>query len=272
MPGGHICGTHQQFLDGGTYDPSLPPNQYSPTGLPLCCNPVKVGGGGAGAGGKARVSIIPPVKVSGGAGASGYSPAGLATEDTPTGGLKVGGPVTEILATEDTPTGGLKVGGPVTEILATADTPAGGLKVGGPVTEILATEDTPTGGLKVGGPVTENYTPGQPTPGASCAAAPSITLGQNYSYSLSGMFTENWFKFVVPSSGTMHVTTTGTGISLALTVYETGTCPSPNYVIYSVSGPPTWEWVATAGDTVWVEFTNFGGGTYPYTFVVGTGP
>src|SRR6185295_16719872 len=71
--GGHVCGTPEEFQFGGTYDPSIPPVVYSTTGLPTCCNPARVGRGGAGAGGRAFVDRRRAVVVYGGAGAGGDS-------------------------------------------------------------------------------------------------------------------------------------------------------------------------------------------------------
>lgn len=51
LAGAHVCGTEEEFRNGGTRDPSLPPVRYGATGWPLCCDPPKrVRGGGAGSG------------------------------------------------------------------------------------------------------------------------------------------------------------------------------------------------------------------------------
>jgi len=57
--GVHHCGTEQDFREGGVYDPSLPPVEYRPDGLPTCCGLVFVGLGGAVGGGTADVVTEP---------------------------------------------------------------------------------------------------------------------------------------------------------------------------------------------------------------------
>lgn len=37
--GGHVCGTEDDFRDGGLYLPDEPPVEYAGDGLPLCCRP-----------------------------------------------------------------------------------------------------------------------------------------------------------------------------------------------------------------------------------------
>ena len=51
--GAHVCGTRQDFEDGGTYDPDAAPIIYDKDGLPACCAPF----GGVTLGG--RVIIFP---------------------------------------------------------------------------------------------------------------------------------------------------------------------------------------------------------------------
>lgn len=57
--GDHVCGTPGDFAEGAIYNPDLPPVVYTTTGLPVCCNPVVIGKGGIGFGGKSYPSIIP---------------------------------------------------------------------------------------------------------------------------------------------------------------------------------------------------------------------
>lgn len=56
---GHVCGTEEEFREGGTLEADLPPVDYGALGLPLCCEPPKRVRGGAGAGGRAALVVEP---------------------------------------------------------------------------------------------------------------------------------------------------------------------------------------------------------------------
>jgi hypothetical protein len=92
--GGHVCGTAEDFAEGGHYDDTLPPVRYSSTGLPLCCNPARIGRGGVGFGGRADVSYTHQV-------------------DALEGGVEFGGTVGDDLAYVDALSGGVEFGGTV---------------------------------------------------------------------------------------------------------------------------------------------------------------
>jgi hypothetical protein len=55
--GEHVCGTAQDFSEGGHYDADSPPVVYGTLGLPNCCNPAVVASGGGASGGRAVVSF-----------------------------------------------------------------------------------------------------------------------------------------------------------------------------------------------------------------------
>jgi hypothetical protein len=55
--GEHVCGTAQDFIEGGHYDTDSPPVVYGTLGLPNCCGPAVVGSGGGASGGRAIVSF-----------------------------------------------------------------------------------------------------------------------------------------------------------------------------------------------------------------------
>lgn len=81
----HVCGTDEDFREGGHYDDVAPPVKYGAQGLPACCNPPVVGKGGLVLGGRGSVSYAPlPARrggvVLGGKGDVVYYPPG------PTGG------------------------------------------------------------------------------------------------------------------------------------------------------------------------------------------
>lgn len=52
----HVCGTREDFAEGGVYDPDAPPVEYDANGVPACCNPPVVARGGVAVGGVATVS------------------------------------------------------------------------------------------------------------------------------------------------------------------------------------------------------------------------
>lgn len=56
---GHVCGTEQDFSEGGLFDESIPGIQLGRAGLPACCNPPVVGLGGVVDGGKVLSGIVP---------------------------------------------------------------------------------------------------------------------------------------------------------------------------------------------------------------------
>lgn len=60
IKGDHRCGTDQDFREGGTYRPDLPPVLYDRDGFPLCCQPPFVGSGGGVGSGTATVTVTTP--------------------------------------------------------------------------------------------------------------------------------------------------------------------------------------------------------------------
>lgn len=58
MKGGHVCGTDEDFAEGGEYLPDEPPVKRDRNGYPLCCQPPFVGLGGAVGSGTADVEVI----------------------------------------------------------------------------------------------------------------------------------------------------------------------------------------------------------------------
>ncbi len=58
---GHYCGTAEDFAEGGLYDPTLPPVEYSSNHLPVCCDVIQPAVlGGIGVGGHVVPSYTPP--------------------------------------------------------------------------------------------------------------------------------------------------------------------------------------------------------------------
>ena len=83
LVGGHVCGTAEEFAQGGEYRPDLPPVEYAANGWPLCCDPPKRARGGGGAGGMAYAAVVPAVSVRGGAGAGGMAYAAVVPASSP---------------------------------------------------------------------------------------------------------------------------------------------------------------------------------------------
>lgn len=57
--GTHVCGTAEDFANGGLYQPDDPPVVYLPSGLPECCLPIYGGTGGGMGSGRADVTATP---------------------------------------------------------------------------------------------------------------------------------------------------------------------------------------------------------------------
>lgn len=61
LPGAHVCGTDQDFEEGGSYEPLVAPVVYSASGWPQCCDPPVTVFGGAGASGHVVPTLVVPV-------------------------------------------------------------------------------------------------------------------------------------------------------------------------------------------------------------------
>jgi len=56
--GDHVCGTPEDFAGHSVKDEELPEVVYNEQDLPMCCDPVFIGSGGAVAGGTADVEVV----------------------------------------------------------------------------------------------------------------------------------------------------------------------------------------------------------------------
>lgn len=60
LPLNHVCGTAEDFEQGGTRNASLPPVLYDRNQIPICCGPPFLGQGGAVGTGTATVTVTVP--------------------------------------------------------------------------------------------------------------------------------------------------------------------------------------------------------------------
>jgi hypothetical protein len=59
--GSHVCGTPEDFAEGGLYLPDDPPVTYRTDGLPSCCGAAAAGRGGLALGGRSVVVVTNPI-------------------------------------------------------------------------------------------------------------------------------------------------------------------------------------------------------------------
>ncbi len=236
--GGHRCGDDIDFEEGGLFEPELPPVEYRPDGLPVCCDPIMVGRGGAVAGGVATVDPGPYRRGSGGAVGGGLSRVVYYAPQIGSGGAVAGGVAevtyrTIIIGLGGAVAGGVStvdpgpyrvglggaVAGGVSEILAGPYRVGLGGAVAGGVS--LAGYGVPvegTGGAVAGGVSLVEYEPPPSgcaghipiTAGSTCATAGVITALGEYDYEgpASG---DAWVSVYVPTAANIFVTIVTTG-------------------------------------------------------------
>jgi hypothetical protein len=264
--GGHRCGDDIDFEEGGLFEPELPPVEYRPDGLPVCCDPLMVGRGGAVAGGVATVDPGPYRRGSGGAVGGGLSRVVYYAPQIGSGGAVAGGVSlveyrTVIVGTGGTVAGGVSlveagpfrrgsggaVAGGVSEILAgpyrvgLGGAVAGGVSLAGygvPVEGTggavaggvsLAGYGVPvegTGGAVAGGVSEVEWTP-PVGPGNTCATALAATDGMEYAETI-GAGQEQWYTLTTgPTQSFMFVTVSGSTDPAIVSQIRIGSCPNP---------------------------------------------
>lgn len=228
---GHVCGTDADFDEGGLYEPELPPVAYSADGYPLCCDPPRRIRGGAGGSGRTAVSIFRRMNY-GGAGASGRAAVTVYPAIHVYGG-------------------------------AAASGRAGAV--------VIPWSDPAHGGMMIGGAVPDIYTPGTPEPGADCASAGVGDFGTPYTHDLPLPGAEQWWKFLAPTTGQYHLSSTDLGTSGHVVSFKLTTdCLDVIDIPTSLDGPPCWQFSAPAGSFICVVITS-SGGSGTYTFQVDPG-
>ena len=193
--------------------------------------------------------------------------------DQADGGTEIGGATGDGIATNDPTSGGTEIGGATGDVILTIDSTSGGTEIGGATGDVFAYLDATDGGMELGGEAGDIYVPGQPTPGTSCATAASVNQGQTYSYTRSLGPTDQWFTFVIPSTGNWHIATTGLGGfgAASFALFRNGTCPTPGPLGGWTFGPPRWFGAATVGDVIWIKVQSPLMGSTAYTFVWDSG-
>lgn len=107
----HVCGTEQDFNEGGLYEPDKPPQPVGAEGLPLCCFPSKRVVGGSASGGVATYHVR-KMRAYGGSASGGVSNLVIQGDTDPTsGGIEIGGSVGDRYVWADPTSGGIEIGG-----------------------------------------------------------------------------------------------------------------------------------------------------------------
>lgn len=233
--GDHVCGTEDDFEQGGQYRPDLPPAEYDADGWLRCCTGPKKVHGGAGAGGHAVAVVTLPLTRPGGAGAGGHVVPTYSEWIDPT---------------------------------------EGGVEIGGEVPEVWSPPTPAEGGVEIGGSAGDVYDLPPPTPGSACTSAAEVYLGTTYSYtSPSNTTDQQWFHFTVPP-GDYHFDTFGFNFAVtpvADGLAQDGViCGSlvPRSLFSADCNGLT---ILFAGG-IWLRVTSqFGFVSVPYTFKLSTG-
>jgi hypothetical protein len=229
---GHVCGTDEDFNEGGSYEPDLPPVEYSALGWPLCCDPPRRVSGGPGASGRTAVVVHRRANY-GGAGASGRSPVTVTPAIHLYGGAGASGRTGAV---------------------------------------VVPWVDSAAGGMMIGGAVPDVYTPGPPTPGTDCVTAGAVELDVTYTHAFPPPGQSDWWRFAMPAPGDFHVITTGVdGVGTRLVHDITHTCSLIGTVVPIVDGPPCWEYAVSPGFIGLLVFSRTSGAT-SYTFRISAGP
>jgi hypothetical protein len=233
-----------------------------------------IGAGGVAFGGSATDAWSGSDVGAGGLAFSGSSIDSWSGTDTGAGGVVFSGSATDAWHGIDIAAGGLAWSGAAIEAwhFFTFDTGAGGVAFSGAAIDAWTWTDVAAGGVAFAGAATDVWTPGGVTPGTSCATAGVLPAGSTQSSALAG-FGNDWWAFVIPSTGTYHVTLTVISGTVAMSMFGKGACPFPTPVSpFTTTGPPKWVWTATAGDAIKL---NVAGG-FPaggsYTIVWNSGP
>lgn len=170
--------------------------------------------GGAGASGRAVVTVTPGLRLYGGAGASGHPDVVIRPMPHLYGGAGASGRI-EIMPREYV--------------------------------------EPALGGLEIGGAVGEVYTPGMPVPGTSCALAAGIDLAGHYVYTMHGG-DDFWFQIPVIAGTTYHLTRIGFAVPLSMFSYLGGTCFLLTPLTMTTVSPTCMQFTAATSDTLRLNF------------------
>ena len=151
------------------------------------------------------------------------------------------------------------------------DAVGGGGEGGGEIAETRIGTDAVAGGGEGGGEIAEVYTPGAAPPTATCAAAGTLVLGTEYTFTIGTTETQ-WWKFPVANGVQYHIQTTNVGFGSATFIGNHGSsCAGLSPLSYSVTGPDCWEFTSGATDNVYLTFTGNPMSPETYTVIVDAG-
>lgn len=233
--GDHVCGTPEDFEQGGEYRPDLPPAEYATDGFLKCCNPPKVIHGGFGAGGHAAPIHYATLARPGGLGAGGHARPSYQYNVDPT---------------------------------------EGGFEMGGEGGDVFSPPAAAEGGFEMGGECGDVFESGPPTPGTSCSTALSVAIGVTYSFTSPSNTTDaQWFHFSV-ANGDYHFDTSGFTFAIppvATGLAQDGSSCA-GLVPRSTFSTPCNGVTIIFGGGIWLRVTSqFGYLSVPYSFTLQNG-
>jgi filamentous hemagglutinin len=149
--GRHICHL-EWFRTGEPYPNDLPPNEYQPNGIPLCCQAfADATAGGLEVGGAVGDVSEGIDATAGGVQLGGAMGDAVEHVDATAGGLQLGGAMGDAVEHVDATAGGLQLGGAMGDAVEHVDATAGGLQLGGAMGDAVEHVDATAGGLQLGG-------------------------------------------------------------------------------------------------------------------------
>lgn len=278
--GQHFCGTPEDFLLGGIYDPTLPPVVYLPNGLPICCNggvvgfgggvgggsatwvstPLAVGYGGGVGGGSADVIHSPVFLASGGGVGGGRSPFIWSASVAVAGG-GVGGGSSPVVWSASVAVAGGGVGGGAAVVMWSPVFIASGGGVGGGSSPVVWSVAITGDGSGVGGGSGDvNYT--APTPGATCLTAAELADGYPYDATQTAGV-DQWYTFAVAVGGGSFIVSLSAGSDPArFTLVQSGTCAGLTVIGAGFGDANIVMTTAGAPFQAFVQVSSAVGGTY----------
>lgn len=262
--GKHVCGTEQDFAEGGLYDPEAEPIEYNQWGLPLCCPMASVvGGGGVGSGrptvtytrssvGGGVGSGIPRVSapglriVRGGGVGSGIPEVRYVQKSTVLGGAWGSGlPDARLVFRAAVVGGGVGSGRPECAQVTHVVGRGGGVGSGLPIADTIYRRVVRGGGVGSGIPEVGSSVP--PVPGTTCATAGNLPPDTSLPFTKPAGV-EHWWEFTMPSGfSTWRVSfNPNSGTTLFATAIK-GFCGSSDTLDTIIGSPTYLSWNATTG-------------------------
>jgi len=126
------------------------------------------------------------------------------------------------------------------------------------------------GDLESSGQADMEYIPPAPTPGASCAAAGAMVVGQSYSGNAGGFGTSQWFKFPVLNGTTNKVTLSTSNGALSVALHYGTSCP-PTFFATLVNPAVCGNHTSSADENIYIQVFGVFSGSTAYTITTASG-